>query len=99
LRARPLADAPSQLHARLVAALAQLDSALTRLLALLDQQPALRDSAEVATFRRELHDVDLRLAIARQLYADAAAAYGAAAHQWPTALLTRTFGFADPGLL
>jgi LemA protein len=99
LRPKPLADAASQLHARLLAALASLDSALSRLLALLDQQPALRDGPEVAALRRELHDIDLRLAIARQLFTDASAAYRAAAHQWPTALLTRAFGFADPGAL
>jgi hypothetical protein len=48
---------------------------------------------------RELHAVDLRLAVARHLYNDAARAYEAAARQWPTALLARIYGFSRAGRL
>jgi LemA protein len=41
----------------------------------------------------ELHELQPRLAFARQLYNDAVAAYNDAAAQFPTRLLTRLFGF------
>lgn len=71
-----------------------LASAIARLLALLDQQPALRERQDVAAALRELHDVDLRLAFARQWFNDAVDAYNAALLQFPTRLLRRLFGFS-----
>jgi LemA protein len=85
--------------AGLAGAAAQLDSTLTRLLALLDQQPELRAEPAVAAGLRELHDVDLRLAFARQLFNEAVQAYNAAARQFPTRLLTRMYGFGTAGRL
>jgi LemA protein len=96
MRARPLEP---QGAAALTGAIGQLDSALTRLLALLDQHPALREQDPIAAALRELHDVDLRLAVARHLFNDAAQAYEAAARQWPTALLARIYGFGPAGRL
>ena len=81
----------------LAGALAQLDSTLARLLALLDQQPDLRAEPAVAAGLRELHDVDLRLAFARQLFNEAVQTYNAAARQFPTRLLTRLYGFGTAG--
>jgi LemA protein len=83
----------------LVGAVAQLDSTLARLLALLDQRPELRAEPAVATGLRELHDVDLRLAFARQLFNEAGQTYNAAARQFPTRLLTRLYGFGTAGRL
>jgi LemA protein len=83
----------------LTGALAQLDSTLARLLALLDQQPDLRAEPAVASGLSELHDVGLRLAFARQLFNEAVQAYNAAARQFPTRLLTRLYGFGTAGRL
>jgi LemA protein len=83
----------------LLAALAQLDSTLTRLLALLDQQPALRGEPVVAAGLRELHDVNQRLPFARQLFNDAVQPYNEAARQFPTRLLTRLYRFGTAGRL
>jgi LemA protein len=85
--------------AAVASAIAMLDSALMRLRALLDQHLELRERAPIAAALRELHDVDLRLAFARQLHNDAAKAYEAAARQWPTALLARVYGFGPAGRL
>jgi LemA protein len=85
--------------AGVVGAAAQLDSTLARLLALLDQHSELRAEPAVAGGLRELHDVDQRLAFARQLFNEAVQAYNAAAHQFPTRLLTRMYGFGTAGRL
>jgi LemA protein len=71
---------------------AVLASAVQRLLALLDQQPVLRELVQVALPLRELHDADLRLAFARQAFNDAVDVYNAALEQFPTRLLRRAFG-------
>jgi LemA protein len=96
MRLKPFEPASA---AAMVGAIAQLDSALVRLLALLDQHPTLREDGPIAAALRELHDVDLRLAFARQLHNDAAVAYETAASQWPTALLSRLYGFGPAGRL
>jgi LemA protein len=85
--------------AALMAALAQLDATLARLLSLLDQHAELRSGDAVATPLREMHDADLRLAFARQLYNDAVQAYNAALDQFPTRLLTGFFRFGPAGQL
>lgn len=85
--------------AALVIALAQLDSALARLLALLEQHPALREIEAVGVARRELHDVDLRLAFARQLFNGASEIYNTAIEQFPTRVLTGFFRFGPAGRL
>jgi LemA protein len=96
MRAAPIA---SENAAALVAAMGQLDSALTRLLALLDQQPSLEGFEPVAATRRELHDSELRLAFARQRFNDGAQSYDAAITQFPTRLLTGFFRFGPAGRL
>lgn len=83
----------------LMVGLAQLDSALARLLALLDQHPELRALDDVASALRELHDVDLRLAFARQLFNTACEAYNEALDQFPTRLLAGFFRFSPAGRL
>jgi LemA protein len=96
MRARPLQPENA---AEVAGAVAQLDSALVRLLALLDQHPALREHEPIAAALRDLHDVDQRLAFARQLHNEAAGCYEAAARQWPTALLAYLYGFGPAGRL
>jgi len=96
MRAAPVQH---QSASTLLAALAQLDSTLARLIALLDQHPALRAVDAVAANLRELHDADLRQAFARQLFNDAVQAYNEALDQFPTRLLVGFFRFAPAGRL
>jgi LemA protein len=96
LRARPVQAGAA---ASFVAAEGVLASALTRLLALLDQHPEIRQREDVGGWLRELHDADLRYAFARQLFNDAVAAYNAAARQQPTRLLALIYGFGAAGPL
>jgi LemA protein len=85
--------------ATLQVALAHLDSALARMLALLDQHAELRVLDEVATAQQEMHDVDLRLAFARQLFNAASESYNHALDQFPTRLLAGFFRFLPAGRL
>jgi len=96
LRARPVMAA----HAAAVAAAeAPMMSAASRVLALVEQHPALLASAEVAPHLASLRESSARLGFARQVFNDAAAAYNAAARQFPTRLLTRLYGFGTAGRL
>ena len=96
LRRAPVRAEVSKL---VVGAVARLDASLARLLALLDQHPVLRADPAVAAALRELHDVDLRLAFARQLFNDAGQVYDEAVCQFPTRLLTQLYGFGAAGRL
>jgi LemA protein len=96
LRERPVMAA----HA---GALASAESALapaaSRVLALVEQQPALLADVTLATALGDWRAAEPRLAFARQLFNDAVAAYNAAARQFPTRLLTRLYGFGTAGRL
>jgi LemA protein len=76
-----------------------LSAALARLLALLDQQPALCQDDTLAPHLAALQDSTPRLAFARQLFSDAAKVYNDAARQFPTRLLAQLFGFGPAGEL
>jgi LemA protein len=82
-----------------VAAESALASAATRLLALLEQQPELRQSAEVAPLLQAWTEGQGRLAYARQRFNEAAEAYNGALALFPTSLLARGFGMAPAGTL
>ena len=94
MRERP-AQAPRA--AALTAAEATLAPALSRLLALLEQHPALAASEALAAQLAAPQDATQRLGFARQLFNDAVAAYNQAAQQFPTRLLSRLFGFGVAG--
>jgi LemA protein len=83
----------------LVAAMSGLDASLARVLALMEQHAELRGEASLATLRRELHDTDLRLAMARQNFNDAAESHDTAVLEWPTQALARLYGLAAAGRL
>ncbi len=89
----------AELTADVLAAEAAMASAASRVLALLEQQPALKASAGVAEHVAVLAESAQRLAFARQLFNDAAQVYNAAARQFPTRLLTRLYGFGTAGRL
>ena len=94
LGARPVM---ANLAAAYVGAETGMASASSRLLALIAQQPELGASEAVAPHRKVLEEAGARLTFSRQLFNDAAAAYNAAARQFPTRLLTRLFGFGTAG--
>ena len=77
----------------LSAAEATLSAALSRLLALLEQRSGLASADDLAPHLAALRDAAQRLAFARQLFNDAVRQYNDAAHQFPTRLLARLFGF------
>ena len=77
----------------LVAALARLEPALTRLLALMEHQPQLREWPEVEQPRNELLDVAARMPYAKQVFNEAVLTYNHAVQQWPTRLLSGLYSF------
>jgi LemA protein len=96
LRARPVMASHA---AALVAAESLMRSSASRVLALVEQHPALAATPDIAPPLATLHELPTRLGFARQLYNDAAATYNAAARQFPTRLLTRLYGFGTAGRL
>lgn len=96
LRARPVM---APLAAALVAAEPPLAATSARVLALMEQHPALLADTTVAAHRATLREVEARLGFARQLYNEAAQAYNDAARQFPTRLLARLYGFGTAGRL
>ncbi len=96
LAARPVA---TQAAADWVQAEAALLARASRVRALLDQQPAWRDSAAVAALLSAWRDADVELAFARRVFDTAASAYNQAATQLPTRWLLRLYGFGPAGLV
>jgi LemA protein len=94
---------PRPVHApgvqTLAAAEAALSAALARLLSLLEHRPDIATDAALAPHLATLRDAAQRLGFARQLFNEAARLYNDAAHQFPTRLLTRLFGFRAAGTL
>jgi LemA protein len=77
----------------LVSALGRLEPALTRLLALMEHQPQLREWPEVEQPRNELLDVAARMPYAKQVFNEAVLNYNQAVQQWPTRLLSGLYSF------
>lgn len=96
LGARPVDAAHA---AEFVAAEAQMASAASRVMSLLEQHPELRSAEACAPHAAVLAESPQRLAFARQLFNDAAQLYNAAVRQVPTRLLARLYGFGTAGRL
>lgn len=96
LRTRPVM---ATLAATLTAAEAPLAAAGARVMALLDQHPAVLASPAAAAHLAALREVEARLGFARQLYNDAAAVYNDAVRLFPTRMLARLYGFGTAGRL
>lgn len=101
LAARALAQRPVAVEpvAQWVQAESVLVSRGSRVVALLEQQPAARDSAAVAALLLAWRDADVELGFARRLFDGAAQAYNQAASQVPTRWLVRVYGFGPAGLV
>ena len=96
LRRRPVAQ---DTEADLSKADAVLAAVLVRLLALLDQHPALLADEAVKTPLKALKEVPPRLLFARQMFNDAGVAYNHATRQFPTRLLASLLRFGQAGKL
>ena len=96
LRRRPVAQ---DTVADLSKADAVLAAVLVRLLALLDQHPALLAGEAVKTPLKALKDLLPRLLFARQMFNEAGAAYNHATRQFPTRLLASLLRFGQAGKL
>ena len=96
LRRRPVAQ---DTVADLSKADAVLAAVMVRLVALVEQQVALRADPAVLAPLAMLRDLPQRLVFARQMFNDAGRAYNAATRQFPTRLLGTLFGFGQAGRL
>jgi LemA protein len=96
LRASPVGASQA---AALASAEAVMASTTSRVLALVEQDPALAAHPDIAPPLATVREAPARLGFARQLYNEAAAAYNDAARQFPTRLLTRLYGFGTAGRL
>lgn len=85
--------------AALAAAEGVLVSALARLRARVDHDEPLRQGPDIGERLRELHELDQRLAFARQAFNAAGQAYDEALRQFPTRLLRPLFAFEAAGRL
>ena len=96
MTAAPVSAASAQAW---VAGEAALAAAASRMLALLDQQAALRTEEPVASLLAALNAAQARLPFARQLFNQAAAPYNQALLLFPTRLLVPMFRYAPAGVL
>lgn len=96
LRRRPLAH---DTVAELSKADAVLAAVLVRLLALVEQQPALLSEPAVSEPLATLRGLPPRLLFARQMFNEAGSAYNAATQQFPTRLLGSLLRFGQAGKL
>ena len=64
-----------------------LSGALTRLLAVVEQYPQLKATANVGQLQEELGSTENRIAFARQMYNDTATQYNTRQQQFPTNLV------------
>jgi LemA protein len=96
LRARPVM---ANLAADLAAAEAPLAAAGARVMALLEQHPAVLAEPTTAAHLAALRETEARLVFARQLFNEAAQAYNDAVRLFPTRLLARLYGFGTAGRL
>ena len=96
LRRRPVAQ---DTVADLSKADAVLAAVMVRLIALVEQQVALKADEGVMSPLAALRDLPPRLVFARQMFNDAGMAYNAATGQFPTRLLGSLFGFGLAGRL
>ena len=74
-------------------ALADLDSALTRLLAVAENYPNLKANANFLALQKQLQEIENSLAQARQYYNEVVRRYNIACESFPANLFAATFGF------
>lgn len=72
----------------------QVESALARLLVIVENYPVLRSNATVQLLMQELASTENQVAYARRGYNTAVQAYDTMVQTFPTSLVARTMGFA-----
>lgn len=72
---------------------AELTSALSRLLVIVENYPNLKADAQFTRLMDELAGTENRIAVARKDYNDAVAAYNAKIRKFPTSIYAGIFGF------
>ncbi len=82
-----------------VTAEAQLAATTSRVLALLDQDSALRGHPVVTTLTATWHEAQARLPFAREAFNDLARRYNEALVVFPTSVAARLFSFKPAGLI
>jgi len=75
-----------------------LNSALSRLLVVVEAYPNLKADANMRQLSEELTSTENRVAFARQAYNDAVLAYNTAREVFPTVIVANLFGFAPAQL-
>lgn len=78
-----------------VAAANQVESALARLLVIVENYPTLRSSDVVQRLMSELASTENEIAAARQAYNQQVRQYNTRLKTFPTVLMTRSLGFAE----
>lgn len=87
-----LPDDPAKLQAYM-AAQQQLSGALTRLLAVAENYPALKATENFLALQVDLAGTENRIAVARRDYIEAVNAYNVAIRRFPGSMLAGIFGF------
>ncbi|MFN3918945.1 MAG: LemA family protein [Methylohalobius sp.] len=93
IQATPELLADPQAFARFQAAQGELSSALSRLLAVVENYPQLKADALFRDLQAQLEGTENRIAVARNRYIQAVQAYNVTVRSFPTNLTAKLFGF------
>lgn len=78
-----------------IKAASDMDSALSRLLVVVEQYPVLKSSENVQSLIAELAGTENRIAVARKDYNDAVRSYNLVTRQAPSSIVASMFGFEE----
>lgn len=73
----------------------QLSTALSRLLMVSEQYPALKANANFQTLQAQLEGTENRISVERERFNEAVRSYDTAVHSFPSGMLAGMFGFRD----
>jgi len=73
----------------------QLSTALSRLLVVSEQYPALRATANFQTLQAQLEGTENRISVERERFNEVVRAYDTAVHSFPSSIMAGIFGFHD----
>jgi LemA protein len=76
-----------------VKAAGMLESALGRLMVVVERYPELKSNQNFLALQEELAGTENRIAVERRRYNEAVAAYNTTIREWPGNLLANLFGF------
>jgi LemA protein len=73
----------------------QLSTALSRLLVVSEQYPALRATANFQTLQAQLEGTENRISVERERFNEVVRTYDTAVHSFPSSIMAGIFGFHD----